>query len=217
MATARWRPAGWRPSLTARGQRRFGLKWRTAPTLPPSGSRSAWQVLGQTTPANPSRRGSRDSGQNANMVLLVVQIETRPPEQRIGGSVDRRSLGTTLAARAGDRSHRRLPGSHVAPALRRIPSRSDGQRIATRAPSSTSWHGPIWCGRSTINKPDGFRRGSRSAPGKPNAGQPPGLTPRDGQGPHPTPRLPGRSTASRSSPPRIDIAGVLPKLSLHML
>ena len=73
-------------------------------------------------------------------------------------SVLRRSFGTTFAARAGDRSHRRLPGSRVAPALRRIPSRSDGQRIATRAPSSTSWHGPIWCGRSTISTPDEFRR-----------------------------------------------------------
>ena len=48
---------------------------------------------------------------------------------------------------------------------------SDGQRIATRAPSSISWHGPIWCGRSTINTPDGFRRQPAGA-GKPNAGQP---------------------------------------------
>jgi len=86
-------------------------------------------------------------------------------------SVLRRSFGTTLAARAGDRSHRRLPGSHVPPALRRIPSRSDGQRIATRAPSSTSWQGPIWCGRSTISTPDEFptaasrRRGNQTPDG----------------------------------------------------
>ena len=73
-------------------------------------------------------------------------------------SVLRRSFGTSLAARAGDRSHRRLPGSRVAPALRSTPSRWDGQWIATNAPSSTSWHGPIWCGRSAMNTPDGFRR-----------------------------------------------------------
>ena len=29
------------------------------------------------------RRGSRDSGQTANMVLAEVQIETGPPEQRV--------------------------------------------------------------------------------------------------------------------------------------
>ena len=39
---------------------------------------------GRTTPADPGRRGSRDNGQAANMVLLVVQIETGSPEQRIG-------------------------------------------------------------------------------------------------------------------------------------
>jgi hypothetical protein len=38
---------------------------------------------GTATPASPDRRGSRDSGQTANMVLAVVQIETRPPEQRV--------------------------------------------------------------------------------------------------------------------------------------
>jgi hypothetical protein len=100
----------------------------------------------------------------------------------------RRSFGTTLAARAGDRSHRRLAGSHVPPALRRIPSRSDGQRIATRAPSSTSWQGPIWCGRTAMNTPDGFVRRPAGA-GKPKRRL----------GRHPTPRYLG--ILSRCTPP----------------
>ena len=40
------------------------------------------------------------------------RLETCPAEQRIGGSAE-----TTLAARAGDKNHRRLPGSHVAPMM----------------------------------------------------------------------------------------------------
>ena len=95
-------PAGLRD--TASASERFarpwrsgqhGLKWRTA--LPcPSGSRSAWQVWGTATPANPGRRGSRGSGQTANMVLLVIQIETCTPEQRIGAAAEpRHQLGRT--------------------------------------------------------------------------------------------------------------------------
>ncbi len=54
------------------------LKWRTAPALPRQVVGRRGMFGGRTTPANPGRRGSRDSAQTANMVLLVTQIETRP-------------------------------------------------------------------------------------------------------------------------------------------
>ena len=73
-------PAGLRDTASASG--RFA-----SPCPAPAGSRSAWQVWGRTTPANPSRRGSRNSGQTADMVLLVVQIETCSPEQRVGSAL----------------------------------------------------------------------------------------------------------------------------------
>ena len=82
-------PAGLRDTASASG--RFA-----SPCPAPSGSRSAWQFWGTATPANPGRRGSRDSGQTANIVLVVVQIETCPPEQRIGAAAEpRHQLGRT--------------------------------------------------------------------------------------------------------------------------
>ena len=57
---------------------------RFSPALPALRSRPAWLSVfcGIATPAGPDRRGSRDSGQTANMVLAGSD-ETRPPEQRV--------------------------------------------------------------------------------------------------------------------------------------
>ena len=142
----------------------------------------------------PGRHRAHRSRSLWGSALLPYSWSRSRPARLNSVSVLRRSFGTTLAARAGDRSHRRLPGSRVAPALRRIPSRSDGQRIATRAPSSTSWHGPIWRGRTAMNTPDGFRRqpaGAGETKRRPATGRPP----QDGQGRHPTPRYLGHSIA----------------------
>jgi hypothetical protein len=58
-------------------------KWRIVPPLPRQEAGRRGRFEGRTTPAKPSRRGSRDSGQTANTALAAVQIETGPPEQRV--------------------------------------------------------------------------------------------------------------------------------------
>ena len=71
-----------RQPLARRGQTRFEEAHRPAlPVRQPVGVAS----LGTNHAGQPGRRGSRDSGQTANMVLAVVQIETVP----VSGSADR--------------------------------------------------------------------------------------------------------------------------------
>jgi hypothetical protein len=57
------------------------------------------------------------------------------PALRNNGSVARRSLGTSLAARLGETSHLPAPGSQVAAVLPTIQSRSFGHLIAISEPS----------------------------------------------------------------------------------
>ena len=74
-----------RQPLARRGQTRFEEAHRPAlPVRQPVGVAS----LGTDHAGQPGRRGSRDSGQTANMVLLVIQIETSSPEQRVGAAAE---------------------------------------------------------------------------------------------------------------------------------
>ena len=110
--------------------------------------------LGTDHAGQPGRRGSRDSGQTANMVLLVVQIETGPPEQRV-----RRALQCAdHRARCGDVQSTidgcpaptaSLPHS-LPPARRIVRSESRGHRTVIQAPSVPNWQGPICAGRPAV-------------------------------------------------------------------
>ena len=80
------------------GGAKHGLEVAHRPSPAPSGSRSAWQVWGTDHAGQPGRRGSRDSGQTANMLLVVVQIETRPPEQLIRPALQRADHRPNAAA-----------------------------------------------------------------------------------------------------------------------
>ena len=105
------------PALARRGQTRFEVAHRPCPAPQVAGRRGRFG--GRTTPANPSRRCSRDSGQTANMVLLVVQIETGPPEQRVRRALqcaDHRADAMTFdqpATRAGFPLAAGVPHEHV--------------------------------------------------------------------------------------------------------
>ena len=62
------------------------LNSRLSPALPVCRNWPAGRSAGSATPASLTRK-SRDRRSDADMVLLMVQVETCPPEQRVGGAL----------------------------------------------------------------------------------------------------------------------------------